>query len=105
MRQPQLIRWNAYLETCIETLENSSEAAPSDKVLCHCVRLQKWTDTVAAMVHPEDDSTSTRASEDLSSKIEAIKRQIDEWQVKNDLSASTSETPFIVMISLTTQVL
>lgn len=43
-QQPSLLCWNQYMDECVEALETSPLALPSDKQFCKHVRLQRATD-------------------------------------------------------------
>ncbi|PGH13476.1 hypothetical protein AJ79_03606 [Helicocarpus griseus UAMH5409] len=43
-QHPGLLCWNQYMDECVETLETSALALPSDKHFCKHVRLQRATD-------------------------------------------------------------
>ncbi|KAM3066705.1 hypothetical protein ACMFMG_011966 [Clarireedia jacksonii] len=43
-QQPSLLCWNQYMDECIQVLESSSQALPSDQQFCRQVRLQRATD-------------------------------------------------------------
>ncbi len=57
LRRTNLIRWSPYLDNCLEILETSSEAIPSDLILCHWVRLQHISDDVGMQFSIEDPAT------------------------------------------------
>jgi hypothetical protein len=46
LHRPNLIRWQPFMTECIDILESSPEAAPSDRYLCHLV----WTHRLAEEV-------------------------------------------------------
>lgn len=41
---PSLLCWNQYMDECVEALETSPWALPSDRLLCKHIRLQRATD-------------------------------------------------------------
>ncbi|MCJ1403494.1 hypothetical protein MMC11_006717 [Xylographa trunciseda] len=54
MRRANLIRWTSYLEECLQLLETSAGALPSDQVLCHWIRAQRIADEVGEQFNIED---------------------------------------------------
>ncbi|KAL2134120.1 hypothetical protein VTI74DRAFT_943 [Chaetomium olivicolor] len=58
LHRPNLIRWTPFMAECLEFLQTSPEAAPTDKYLCHLI----WTHKLAEEVSVQfsmDDSAST----------------------------------------------
>ena len=53
-RRANLIRWSSYLEECLQLLETSIDALPSDQILCHWVRLQHIADDIGEQFNVED---------------------------------------------------
>ena len=54
LRQPNLFRWDSYIDECVEVVETSVDAMPSDKVLCQWVKLQRLADEISEQFNPED---------------------------------------------------
>ncbi|MCJ1286487.1 hypothetical protein MMC26_005833 [Xylographa opegraphella] len=53
-RRANLIRWSIYSEECLQLLETSADALPSDQTLCHWVRLQRVADEIGEQFKVED---------------------------------------------------
>ncbi|KAI9724249.1 MAG: hypothetical protein M1828_003673 [Chrysothrix sp. TS-e1954] len=56
MRRPNLIRWNAYMDESLEMLESSVGALPTDKILCHHVKLQHINEEIGQKFAMDDPS-------------------------------------------------
>jgi len=59
LRRPNLIRWTDYMQECVDTLETSPEAAPTDKRLTQFVRLQKICDDISDSFRMNDASATS----------------------------------------------
>ncbi|MCJ1389089.1 hypothetical protein MMC18_001943 [Xylographa bjoerkii] len=53
-RRTNLIRWSSYLEECLQLLETSADALPSDQILCHWIRVQRIADEIGEQFNIED---------------------------------------------------
>ncbi|OMP86476.1 hypothetical protein BK809_0003646 [Diplodia seriata] len=62
LRRPMLLRWNQYMDECISELE-SSDALPSDKVLCYHIKLAAIAENVASQFSMDDPAPSANFSE------------------------------------------
>jgi hypothetical protein len=54
LRRPILVRFTPYLKECIEILETSEDALPSDKILCQHVRIAHICEDIATQFAMDD---------------------------------------------------
>jgi hypothetical protein len=54
LRRPILVRYNPYLKECIDILESSPDALPSDKILCQHVRIAHICEDIATQFAMDD---------------------------------------------------
>ena len=52
-----MIRWSTYLDECLDVLEKSPDAVPSDLILCQWVRYQHIADDIGTHFSIEDPSS------------------------------------------------
>lgn len=58
LRRPNLLRWSNYMKECVEILETSPDAYPSDKLFCQHVKVQHICEDIS-MQFMMDDNTAT----------------------------------------------
>ncbi|KAB5580000.1 hypothetical protein GE09DRAFT_1080496 [Coniochaeta sp. 2T2.1] len=58
LHRPNLIRWNSFMTECVDILESSPEAAPTDKYFCHLVWTHKLAEEVGIQFAMDDPSAS-----------------------------------------------
>ncbi|KAI0438665.1 hypothetical protein F4803DRAFT_534146 [Xylaria telfairii] len=56
LHRPNLIRWQSFMTECIDVLETSPEAAPSDRYLCHLVWTHRLAEEVGIQFSMDDPS-------------------------------------------------
>ncbi|EXJ83443.1 hypothetical protein A1O1_07066 [Capronia coronata CBS 617.96] len=80
LRRPLLIRWSPYAEECIEILNSSPDALPSDRWFCHLVRAQHIAEEVG-LEFSMDDPASLLSLTDPKTQyhLKAFERQLAEW--------------------------
>jgi hypothetical protein len=79
-----MILWNSYLDECMEALETSEEAIPSDKLLCRSVRLQHIAhraSTRFASEHGLDVPHMTKPA--LREAKSEFKEELRKWKEEN----------------------
>lgn len=63
LHRPNLIRWNSFMTECVDVLETSPEAAPTDKYLCHLVWTHKLAEDVGIQFDMDDGSASINVAD------------------------------------------
>ncbi|CAG8982669.1 hypothetical protein HYALB_00006067 [Hymenoscyphus albidus] len=80
LRRPNLIRWGPFMVDCIEFLETSPEAAPSDKILCQWVRSQHIAEDVGTQFSMDDPmATITIADSKVQYALKGFERDLEKW--------------------------
>lgn len=82
-RRPNLLRYTKFMGECVEVLENSPDAVPSDRVLCQWVKLQKIAEEIG-IGFAFDDPNATVYIEDapVQFSLKGFARQLEEWKSK-----------------------
>ena len=81
LHRPNLIRWTPFMAECIDVLESSPDAAPTDKFLCQLV----WTHKLAEEVGVQfsmDDPASTPNIADLRTQyvLKGFELELDKYR-------------------------
>ncbi|KAH8891886.1 hypothetical protein GQ53DRAFT_647871 [Thozetella sp. PMI_491] len=63
LHRPNLIRWSSFMTECVDVLESSPEAAPTDRYLCHLVWTHRLAEEVAMQFSIDDPSSATNFSD------------------------------------------
>ncbi|KAH8675920.1 hypothetical protein BX600DRAFT_508112 [Xylariales sp. PMI_506] len=63
LHRPNLIRWTTFLSECMDVLQTSPEAAPSDKYLCHLVWTHHLAEEVGIQFSMDDPSVWVNVAE------------------------------------------
>ncbi|KAK6814539.1 hypothetical protein RU639_009444 [Aspergillus parasiticus] len=81
LRAPNVMRWTHCMDECLEILETSPDAFPSDKVLCQHIRLQQITEEAAMQLSLKDPSSSQSLQAiQIQTSYTLSKRQLSDWR-------------------------
>ncbi|KAF2151805.1 hypothetical protein K461DRAFT_257249 [Myriangium duriaei CBS 260.36] len=82
LRRPNLIRWTGYMQECIDFLEESPEALPSDKLFCQYVRLQKICEDISIAFKMDDPTATTISISDpkVSYTLDVHEQRLKDWE-------------------------
>lgn len=96
LRRPNLIRWNGYMDECIEVLESSATALPSDNLLCQHVKLQHINEEIGQQFSMDDPSAAITISDSrVQFQLKAFEHQLGEWGKAVPNTIWNSERPRI----------
>ena len=96
LRQPNLFRWDSYIDECVEVIENSVDAMPSDKVLCQWVKLQRLTDEIFEHFNPEDLPVCAAETNKVRQPIlKGFEERLHEWrrQIPDGIASCKFKSP------------
>lgn len=94
LRRPNLIRWTSFMADCLDVLEHSPEAAPSDKALCQWVRSQHIAEEIGTQFCMDDPvATVSIADSTVQYALKGFERDLEKWssQVPPDVQSRESE--------------
>lgn len=94
LRRPNLIQWSSYTAECLELLESSPDALPSDRQLCHWVRVQHLAEDIGSQLSLDDSSTPVGLSDPKT--VYALKTfdlQLSDWQAQLPKNVDTRMPP------------
>ena len=89
LRRANLIRWNAHLDECLDFLDTSPEALPSDSILVKWIRLQRLADDVGNQISEDDSSNSGVA--DVKYALKGFKQQMKDWEKQASKQSDSRE--------------
>lgn len=80
LRRTNLIKWTSYMDDCVQVLETSSHAAPSDKVLCQWVRSQHLAEEVGNSFSMDDSFAVVAISDSkVLYALKGFERDLEKW--------------------------
>jgi hypothetical protein len=89
LRRPLLLRWSAYNDECLELLNTAPDALPSDKWLCHLVRIQHIAEDVGFQFSMDDPASVISLTDPKTQyHLKAFERQLEEWQQRAPMDVS-----------------
>ncbi|GAP91483.1 putative fungal specific transcription protein [Rosellinia necatrix] len=63
LHRPNLVRWQSFMTECMDILESSPEAAPTDRYLCHLVWTHRLAEEVGIQFSMDDPSVFVNITE------------------------------------------
>ncbi|KAK1829814.1 hypothetical protein QBC39DRAFT_392276 [Podospora conica] len=108
LHRPNLIRWTPFMAECVQVLESSDEAAPTDKYLTHLIWTHKLAEEVSVLLSMDDTSSTPNIADartqyalkgferDLESYRESIPKELQQRRLAVLLFfvEETSKPPF-----------
>jgi hypothetical protein len=92
LRRPNLIRWSSYMGDCVDILESSPEAAPTDKILCHWVRSQHIAEEVGTRFSMDDPGATVNITDkSIQHALRNFELDLEKWTKSIPPEANTRE--------------
>ncbi|UKZ79220.1 hypothetical protein TrVFT333_006970 [Trichoderma virens FT-333] len=80
LHRPNLIRWTPFMTECLEILETSPDAAPTDKYFCHLVWTHRLAEEVGSQFSLDDPSTMVNITDSRTQyALRALERDLDKY--------------------------
>ncbi|SMR41444.1 unnamed protein product [Zymoseptoria tritici ST99CH_1E4] len=81
LRRPNLIHWSNYMKECVEILETSPEAFPSDRLLCQHIKIQHICEEIGVQFLM-DDNTATISITDpkVAYTLKVLENDLKAWK-------------------------
>ena len=94
LRRPLLLRWSTYTDECLEILASAPDAQPTDRWLCHLVRIQHIAEEVGLQFSMDDPaSVVSLADTKTQYHLKAFERQLHEWKQQPTPNVAKRELP------------
>ncbi|TVY73392.1 Transcriptional regulator WAR1 [Lachnellula suecica] len=95
LRRPNLIRWNSFMDNCIEFFENSPDAVASDKILCQWIKNQHIAEEVGTQFSMDDPTATVNiADSKVQFAMKGFERDMEKW---NSQLPDEAKTPSLTM--------
>lgn len=95
LRRVPLVRWHAYMDECVEILETSPDALPSDKALIHWVKLGHIMEEICFhFVGDDPDLNATCAEPKPQYTLKVFEKQLEQWRKETPTEHFSGELLF-----------
>lgn len=91
LRRTNLIRWGAHMDDCLDFLNTSPEALPSDSVLVEWVRLQRLADDVGNQISVDESSSLGISDVKTQYALKGFERQMKDWEKQASKQVTSRE--------------
>lgn len=83
LHRPFLLRWTSFMAECMDILESSPEAAPTDKYFCHLVWTHRLAEEIGFQFCMDDPSVSVSLSDHMTQhRIRSFERELDKHKTQ-----------------------
>jgi hypothetical protein len=80
LRRPNLVRWTSFMTECVEVLETSPDALPSDKTFCQWIKSQHIAEDIGTRFSMDDPSAKvSMADTSVQHALTAFEIELEEW--------------------------
>ncbi|CZT22185.1 uncharacterized protein RCC_08054 [Ramularia collo-cygni] len=81
LRRPNLVHWSNYMKECVDILETSPEASPSDKMFCQHIKIQHICEEIGVQFLM-DDNTATVSITDpkVTYTLNVLENDLKAWK-------------------------
>lgn len=81
LHRPNLVRWTSFMTECVDLLESSPDAAPTDKYFCHCVWTHRLGEDISGQFSMDDPSKSVDINDPRSQHVlKALERDLEKYR-------------------------
>ncbi|KAF3762611.1 hypothetical protein M406DRAFT_226469, partial [Cryphonectria parasitica EP155] len=78
LHRPFLLRWTSFMAECLDVLESSPDAAPTDKYLCHLVRTHQLAEEIGFQFCMDDSAVAVNLSDYMTQhKVRGFERELE----------------------------
>lgn len=87
------------MDECIDILRNSPNSLPSDKLLCHWMKLAHISEEIGFQFSMDDPATNVTITDPkIQYALKGFKRQLDEWQREVAPEDYTRKSPVLMVL-------
>jgi hypothetical protein len=81
LHRPNLIRWTPFIADCMDVLQTSPDAAPSDKYLCHLVWTHKLAEDVGIQFSMDDPASTPNLTDPRTQHtLKGFERELEKYR-------------------------
>lgn len=85
LRRPLLIRWHPYMDECIDILQNSPDAVPSDRLLIYWAKLSHLAEEIGFQFSMDDPASNLSLQDaKVQYALKGFEKQLDQWREEVD---------------------
>ncbi|PSR82704.1 hypothetical protein BD289DRAFT_353307, partial [Coniella lustricola] len=78
LHRPFLLRWTSFMSECLDVLESSPEAAPTDKYFCHLVRTHQLAEEIGFQFCMDDSTIAINLADYMTQhKVRGFERELE----------------------------
>lgn len=82
------------MDECVEILETSPDALPSDKILCQWIKIQRLAEDIKFQFSMDDPSTNVAVNEPkIQYALKGFERELEEWRRETYKDNQSREYP------------
>lgn len=83
LHRPFLLRWTSFMAECMDVLESSPDAAPTDKYFCHLVWTHQLAEEIGFQFCMDDPSISVNLSDHMTQhRIRSFERELEKHKTQ-----------------------
>lgn len=95
LHRPFLLRWTSFMAECLDVLESSPEAAPSDKYFCHLVRTHQLAEEIGFQFCMDDPTVAVNLSDYMTQhKVRGFERELEKHRQEVSRELMQRKSPF-----------
>ena len=80
LHRPNLVRWSPFMSECVEILETSPDAAPTDKYFCHLVWTHRLAEEVGIQFSLDDPSSTVNITDSRTQyALKGLERDLERY--------------------------
>ncbi|KAL1964548.1 hypothetical protein VTN77DRAFT_6845 [Rasamsonia byssochlamydoides] len=85
LRRSLLVRWHPYMDECIDILQNSPDALPSDRLLIYWAKLSHIAEEVSFQFSMDDPASNLSLHDaKVQYALKGFEKQLDQWREEVD---------------------
>lgn len=97
LHRPFLLRWTSFMAECVDVLESSPEAAPTDKYFCHLVWTHQLAEEVGFQFCMDDPSVSVNLSDHMTQhRVRGFERELEKH--KKDVPSELMQRMCVLLL-------
>ncbi|KAK4447551.1 putative fungal-specific transcription protein [Podospora aff. communis PSN243] len=100
LHRPNLVRWTPFMAECVDVLQSSPDAAPTDKYFCHMIFTHKLAEEVGVLLSMDDPASMPSISDSRTQyALKGFERDMDRYksQLPPDMLKPTLRMAFNVL--------
>ncbi|KAK5658847.1 hypothetical protein OQA88_1659 [Cercophora sp. LCS_1] len=100
LHRPNLVRWTPFLAECVDVLESSPDAAPTDRYFCHLIWTHKLAEEVGVLLSMDDPTSAPNISDSRTQyALRGFERELERYSsaIPKELQQASLKLSFHVL--------